>query len=206
LRPVIPHIYGFGKDIYPAAEIERILIKLPDLTRTDTVIFLDEELELLRAEIPGTAIELYYPARTCLHLVRGDAGIFCVAAIKLPTHASHNTRDNIALAKLACWRFFNETNRFDPKDARKFHSRRVALPREQLGAIQSEGFDMDQDFAVLRRGNGEALNFKNFRPTRFVDHNGLHGRYHAFLTKAIPWDRLSQAIPLDSFAPRCRCV
>jgi hypothetical protein len=69
VRPAIPYIYGFKDEIYPAPEIEQILLKLIEFTRMDPVVWLDEELKLLRAAVPGTAIELYYPASTSPHRV-----------------------------------------------------------------------------------------------------------------------------------------
>src|SRR5467141_1850812 len=39
-----------------------------------------------------------------LHLCRGHAGEFGVAAVELPSHAAHSGRDEITLAKLASWR------------------------------------------------------------------------------------------------------
>jgi hypothetical protein len=60
-HPVIPHIYGFKDEIYPYPEIEHILLKLMEFTDTTQSVPLDEELELLRAAVPGTAIELYFP-------------------------------------------------------------------------------------------------------------------------------------------------
>jgi hypothetical protein len=62
LRPAIPYIYGFREEIYPYPEIEQILLKLIEFTDTDRIVSLPEELDLLRTAVPGTAIELYYPA------------------------------------------------------------------------------------------------------------------------------------------------
>jgi hypothetical protein len=59
----IPHIYGFSESIYPS-EIQQILLKLLEFTSIDNPLCLDEELAQLRAAVPGTKIELYYPAAT----------------------------------------------------------------------------------------------------------------------------------------------
>jgi hypothetical protein len=59
----IPHIYGFSEPIYPA-EIQQILSKLIEFTRLDDFLWLDEELAQLRAAVPDTKIELFYPAST----------------------------------------------------------------------------------------------------------------------------------------------
>jgi hypothetical protein len=64
--PAIPHFYGFSDEIYPYPEIEEILMKLIELTGTERVVPLYDELDLLRAAVPGTAIELYYPVSTPL--------------------------------------------------------------------------------------------------------------------------------------------
>ena len=64
----IPYIYGFKDAVYPR-EIEQILLKLLEFTRTEQVVWLDEELGLLRAAVPGIAIELYYPASTSPQIV-----------------------------------------------------------------------------------------------------------------------------------------
>lgn len=59
----IPYIYGFGESIYPS-EIQQILLKLLEFTRIENPPWLDEELAQLRTAVPGTKIELYYPAST----------------------------------------------------------------------------------------------------------------------------------------------
>ncbi len=63
VRAAIPHIYGFSDSIYPA-EILLILLKLIAFTDIDNFPCLDEELEQLRAAVPGTKVELFYPATT----------------------------------------------------------------------------------------------------------------------------------------------
>ncbi len=63
VQTAIPHIYGFSDSIYPA-EIRQILLKLIGFTSIDNPPWLDEELEQLRAAVPGTKIELFYPAST----------------------------------------------------------------------------------------------------------------------------------------------
>jgi hypothetical protein len=59
----IRHFYGFSKSIYPD-EIRQVLQKLLEFTRIESLPYLDEELALLRAAIPGTTIELHYAAHT----------------------------------------------------------------------------------------------------------------------------------------------
>jgi hypothetical protein len=59
----IPHIYGFAESIYPS-EIEQVLVKLLEFSRIENPPLLDEELAQLRAAVPRTRIELYYPAST----------------------------------------------------------------------------------------------------------------------------------------------
>src|SRR5580700_4530435 len=62
-----------------------------------------------------------------LHLLRGYACVFGVAAIKLPPQSTHRRRDDIALAKLASGRCLNDTGRLDTQDARKLYTGRMAL-------------------------------------------------------------------------------
>jgi hypothetical protein len=59
----IPHFYGFSESIYPP-EIQQILSTLLEFTGIEYPPYLDEELALLRAALPATKIELYYPAHT----------------------------------------------------------------------------------------------------------------------------------------------
>jgi len=65
-RVVIPYIYGFRdpKNVSPSRELKPILLKLIELTRTNDVVWLDEELAMLRRAVPHTTVELYYPAFT----------------------------------------------------------------------------------------------------------------------------------------------
>src|ERR1700682_5399587 len=109
-----------------------------------------------------------------MHLCRGHAGIFGVAAVKRAPHPAHGGRDDIALAKLASWCFLNKTNRLNSKDTRELDARRMALPREQFGAVEPERLRANQDFATLGCGDREALNFENLRPTCFANHCGFH--------------------------------
>jgi hypothetical protein len=67
-----------------------------------------------------------------LHLLCWHAGIFGVPAVELPPHAAHRGRDDIALAKLASWRLFHKTDRFDAQDARELDAGRMALPGKQF--------------------------------------------------------------------------
>lgn len=61
--PVIPHFYGFKDEIFDE-EIEAILRCLIDFSDVDHESDLSSELELLRHAVPGTAVQLYYPAAT----------------------------------------------------------------------------------------------------------------------------------------------
>jgi len=63
LHLAIPHIYGFSGSIYPN-EIEEILKKLIAFTDIENPPSLPEEPAELRKAVPGTKIELYYPAPT----------------------------------------------------------------------------------------------------------------------------------------------
>jgi hypothetical protein len=63
VRAAIPHIYGFSDSIYPA-EIRQILLKLIEFTSIENPPYLDQELEQLRAAVPYTKVELFYPATT----------------------------------------------------------------------------------------------------------------------------------------------
>src|ERR1700680_2333495 len=54
----------------------------------------------------------------------------------------------------------------------------MTLTGEQFGAVESERFDADQDFAAVRRGDREALNLENLRPTCFMDHCDFHRGHH----------------------------
>jgi hypothetical protein len=60
---VIPYFYGFSEEIYPR-EIEAILGCLIEFSDINHLSDLASELDLLRNAVPGTTVELYYPART----------------------------------------------------------------------------------------------------------------------------------------------
>ena len=59
----IPQIYGFSDSIYPP-EILLILLKLIAFTDPNNLPYLDEEPNQLLAAVPGTKVELFYPATT----------------------------------------------------------------------------------------------------------------------------------------------
>lgn len=61
--PAIPYIYGFSESIH-SKEIEKILLKLIEFTRIENFPYLPEELGLIRAAVPGSKIEMFYPACT----------------------------------------------------------------------------------------------------------------------------------------------
>lgn len=58
---LVPHIFGFNDEIYET-EIEAILSKLIEFSRIDGSPDLDLQLKELRAAVPDTKIELFYPA------------------------------------------------------------------------------------------------------------------------------------------------
>jgi len=60
---VIPYFYGFAEEIYPP-EIEAILGSLIEFSDADHLTDLASELNVLRSAVPGTKVELYYPAAT----------------------------------------------------------------------------------------------------------------------------------------------
>src|SRR6516165_6980574 len=62
-----------------------------------------------------------------LHLFRGEARVFGVAAVKLPPQSTHRRRDRIALTKLASGRCLDDTDSLDTQDARKLDIGRMAL-------------------------------------------------------------------------------
>src|SRR5216684_3472083 len=74
------------------------------------------------------------------------------------------------------------SNRLDAQHARKLDAGRMALPREQLGAVEPERLHANQYFAALRRGDREALNFENLGSTCFVDHCGFHRGHTSVLS------------------------
>ena len=64
-RVSIPYIYGFSDpNVSPSKELKPILLKLIELTRTDDIEWLDDELAILRRTVSNTTVELYYPAFT----------------------------------------------------------------------------------------------------------------------------------------------
>src|SRR5258708_6084126 len=50
----------------------------------------------------------------------------------------------------------------------------MALPGEQLGAVEPERLDANQHVAVVRCGDRTALNLENLGPARFVNHRRFH--------------------------------
>lgn len=59
--PAAAWIAGFHEEIYPE-EIEDILRELIKNTSTENVVYVDEEMDLLRRAVPGTSLDFYYPA------------------------------------------------------------------------------------------------------------------------------------------------
>jgi hypothetical protein len=116
-----------------------------------------------------------------LHLRSRNAGVFGIAAVELSPHASHRGRDEVAFAELASWRVLDEPSRLDAENARKPHRRRMALSREQLGAVEAEGLDLDQNLAGLRHRHGTLLELEHLRSPSFMDHRGLH-RHHGIVS------------------------
>src|ERR1700682_825900 len=110
--------------------------------------------------------------------VAGNTGIFGVTAVELPPHSAHRGDDDIALVELPSWRFRDKADRLYAQDTRQLDAGRMALPREQFGAVEPEGLNLDQHFAALRRGDRAALDLQNLRPTRFVHHHGFHSGHH----------------------------
>jgi hypothetical protein len=58
---LVPYIFGFSDSILPK-EIEEILFKLIDFSDINNRLYLDQQLDGLRRAVPGTKIELFYPA------------------------------------------------------------------------------------------------------------------------------------------------
>lgn len=56
-------IAGFRTAIYPI-EIKKILLRLMRTTSINPIIFVDDQLEYLRREIPATTVQLFSPAYT----------------------------------------------------------------------------------------------------------------------------------------------
>jgi len=63
-RPIpVSWIMGFAEQIYPI-EIKNVLLELMKTTSINRIIFVDQQLDLLRQAVPNTALELFFPAHT----------------------------------------------------------------------------------------------------------------------------------------------
>lgn len=58
-----------------------------------------------------------------LHLVRWHHRVLGIAAVELPSHATHDGHDDLAGAKFAARRVGHRTNRLDAQDPREFDAR-----------------------------------------------------------------------------------
>jgi hypothetical protein len=60
---VVKYIVGFNAEIWPK-DIENVLLRLLGNTSPDNIVYLDEELELIRQDVPDTKAVMFYPAHT----------------------------------------------------------------------------------------------------------------------------------------------
>ena len=92
-----------------------------------------------------------------LHLRRAHTGIFCVAAVSVSAHAAHGCRYNVPPFEIRSGGIFDKPDCFDAEDSGELDAWRMALAGEELGTIESKGFDADEDFA--RYGRDSTLRF-----------------------------------------------
>jgi len=83
--------------------------------------------------------------------------------------------DDVALGELRSRSLLDQADCLDAEDPRKDDARRKTLPSEQLGSVQSERLDPDENLSCRRRRDRAALDLQDFRPARFVDNCSLHG-------------------------------
>ncbi|RMY94788.1 hypothetical protein D0864_05453 [Hortaea werneckii] len=76
--------------------------------------------------------------------LRPHAAELRVGPVELPPHPAQRRDDNIPLRKLPARRRLHKSRRFDPEDPREGDGT-VALAGEELGAVEPDGFDADQD-------------------------------------------------------------
>src|SRR6516165_6163607 len=83
--------------------------------------------------------------------------------------------DDVALGELRSRSLLDQADCLDAEDPRKDDARRKTLPSEQLGSVQSERLDPDENLSCRRRRDRAALDLQDFRPTLLVDNRSLHG-------------------------------
>src|SRR5215469_1757645 len=92
-----------------------------------------------------------------LYLTRRHAGIFRVPAVEIAPHAAHGSGNDLALSELPSRSAFDQTDRLDAEDPREDDTRRPTLPGEQLGPVETERLDPDQNLSQLGRWDRPAL-------------------------------------------------
>jgi hypothetical protein len=86
-----------------------------------------------------------------LYLTRQHAGIFRVPPVEIASHAAHGSGNDLALGELPSRSLFDEADGLDAEDPREDDTRRQTLPGEQLGPVQTERLDPDQNLTRLGR-------------------------------------------------------
>jgi hypothetical protein len=104
-----------------------------------------------------------------------DARILGIAAVEVSAQATHSCGDDVAGLEFVSGRFFDDADAFNAEDAGKGDARGVALASEELGAVESESFDSDEDLASLGLGDGPGLELESFRAAGLVDYGCSHG-------------------------------
>ena len=66
---LVPYVFGFSDSI-DATEIEKVLMKLIEFSDINCEADLDSQLTILRSAVPGTKIQLFYPAADKHHCNR----------------------------------------------------------------------------------------------------------------------------------------
>ena len=83
--------------------------------------------------------------------------------------------DDVALGELRSRSLLDQADGLDAENPRKDDARRKTLPSEQLGPVQPERLDPDENLSCLRRRDRAALDLQDFRPAGVVDNRSLHG-------------------------------
>ena len=105
------------------------------------------------------------------------AGELRVAAIEAATHTAHHRGDLLSDGQLATGTGSHDAGRLDSRDARECD---VGIgepePGLELGAIQTEGLDLDEDPAELGPADGALAHNERLRRRRdCVKDDGAHG-------------------------------
>ena len=68
----------------------------------------------------------------------------------------------------------DEAHGFVAEDAGEFDVRRVSETCEEFGAVEAEGFDLDEDLAFARCGDWAGFEFEGSRGSGVMEDDGLH--------------------------------